>query len=300
MPIPRKLPLWRTVWQAYRGTFGSLGYLFRISWLWLLITTPILTICLALLWSLEAQGTIDEGMSWDALGVLLPPFLSPIAVAWMRWLLIGERVAARGYLRLDAVVLRSIPSFFLASLIGVGLSTITYLPWSWFNAAWDLEMYGVALSMILPPVAIVFLTISVSARLSAVLPAKALAMNQVTFADAWRATRENSWRLIVGTLVCSYAPLLIGWFVYDAVVAEAKDVSVLADFSSANPFSPAGLALAGLTVVAICGLYFPWLSFIAFFGNYLLELTTTEHGECPNVEISRIRFDGERFAARDA
>src|SRR5262249_47695637 len=128
--------------------------------------------------------------------------LASISVAWMRWLLVGERVATRTYLRLDGVVWRFIPSFLLVSLVGAGWGIVLILPWDWFMDASGVEMYGVALSMLLPPVAFTFLVASAFLRLSAVLPAKALAMNQVTFADAWRATRENSWRLMLGYLVC--------------------------------------------------------------------------------------------------
>src|SRR5215475_7179263 len=121
MPTPKKLPVWRTVWQAYRVTLGSLGTLFRISWLWFLIMIPMVTLCNAILASLQKQGVLSELVASDlaaqiSLTLLSLLGLSSISVAWMRWLLIGERVTARAYLRLDGVVLRFIPFFLLVSL----------------------------------------------------------------------------------------------------------------------------------------------------------------------------------------
>src|SRR5262245_54417145 len=280
MPTPKKLPVWRTVWQAYRTTFGSLGLLFRISWLWLLIMIPMVTFCNAMLVSLQKQGVLSELMVSDvasqmSLTLLSLLGLSSISVAWMRWLLIRERVTARAYLRLDGLVLRFIPFFLLVSLVSWGWMIIPMLPWNWFDAAWGMEMYGVALSMLLPPVAIIFLVASAFLRLSAVLPAKALAMSQVTFADAWRATRENSWRLMLGYLVCS-ATVAVAYIPTSGGFPPAS--------SPADPFSSAWLGLAALGVLATLGLSFPALSFTALYGNYLLELTTTQHKEAKDTK----------------
>ena len=40
-PGSARLPVWETAKEAYALTFSNLGYLFRISWAWMLLWMPI-------------------------------------------------------------------------------------------------------------------------------------------------------------------------------------------------------------------------------------------------------------------
>jgi hypothetical protein len=269
MTAPRKLPFWRTVWRTYRVTFGSLGYLFRISWAWLLIMVPILAFSSALFSRLQKQEILsddigDLGRTFSA-ALISVPYLSSIGVAWLRWLLTGERVTQRVYLKLDRLILRFMPFSLLVSLIALGWDVVsTLVPMPWFEAAYRQMVFGIALSMMLPYTAVVFLAVSVSARLAAVLPAKALGLNEVTLADSWRATRDNAWRLLLGTILCA-APTFV-LLMFAGIVAFAF---------GPESFS-AELAVHVMTPLWSFSSWMLSLSFTAFYGSYLLQLTNGE------------------------
>src|SRR5262249_16410159 len=91
---PAKLPGWGGIVWSYDRVFTKLGYLLRISWLWLLIMVPL---SIAVDVSNEAArkaGVLSETNSF-AVSLLLPlltvPYFASIAFAWLRFLLIGER-----------------------------------------------------------------------------------------------------------------------------------------------------------------------------------------------------------------
>jgi hypothetical protein len=271
VPTPRKLPFWRTVWRTYRTTFGSLGYFFRISWLWLIITVPILTLNSVLFSRLQTQGVISEQVSnlfMEILVILISlPSFSSIGVTWLRWILSGELVTAKIYLRLDRSMLRFMPFSLLVSSDLLGVDIVAALPWSWFEAAWYAEIYGIAFSMVLPPIAIVLVMFGVCARFAAVLPAKALGMNGVTLADAWHAARDNTWRLMLGIILCNL-PILV-----PVLVAAGFGFD---PYPSADPFSPKELAIHAISTLVNYGIWLPSLTFVGFYGHYLLQLTTPE------------------------
>src|SRR5262249_13107647 len=128
VPMPAKLPLWRTIGQAYAIWFGNLGELVRMSWLWLILMAPILA---ALMWwQVPVMTSVMEAaraarpdptpgvtlLTQILNSVVLLPILSSIAVAWHRLLLRGEHVGG-GYLRFDGVVLGYGIMFLLIGLL---------------------------------------------------------------------------------------------------------------------------------------------------------------------------------------
>src|SRR5882757_6124970 len=117
VPLPAKLPLWRTVGESYAIWARNLPELMRITWLWLLIMAPVL---LALMWwqvptftiIMEAArtGRPDPTPALTLVvqllnGVIMLPMLASIAVAWHRLLLRDEHVAGNTYLRVDGIVI---------------------------------------------------------------------------------------------------------------------------------------------------------------------------------------------------
>ena len=109
-----RLPIWRTVAEAFAVTARNSDYLFRISWMWVLVMLPI-----AFVYHLTAfrHGWVctshpcPSGSDAYPIGstLLFMPMLSSIAVAWHRRLLADEVWQGRYYLRLD----RSVAGYFV-------------------------------------------------------------------------------------------------------------------------------------------------------------------------------------------
>src|SRR5690349_2783671 len=115
---PSKLPLWRTIGQAYAVWAGHFPDLVRIVWLWVLLMAPVLAI---LKWwqvpyltgliqaSSSGRPYVDPNpvltfaMQIGSAVIMLPVFAS-VAVAWHRLLLRDEHPGPGVYVRLDGVV----------------------------------------------------------------------------------------------------------------------------------------------------------------------------------------------------
>ena len=211
---PPKLPFWRTVGQAYAAPLLSFDSLVRAASLWLLLLTPLLLVMSWLQAPMEAdllaRMRVDPTAAFETIwqlqlvsflhSLVILPAAASIAVAWHRLILTGERPAG-GYLRLD----RSVWLY-----VAFPLATILY-----FSVLFDLprvlvsDLNGrVAIGVIAVPLGI--LAGLVIGRLSLVLPAIALGRTDIGLADAWRATRGNTWRLFWGPFLCLLLLILPG------------------------------------------------------------------------------------------
>ena len=209
---PAKLPVWRTVGESYAIWFKELPELIRISWVWLLIMTPI--VALFMWWQAPAlmemivnarAGKPDPNpgvtLLTQALNtIILLPILSSIAVAWHRLLLRGEHVSGL-YIRLDSVV---IGYAVLAFLIGLLPSVPAYLGQIYqalTQRPGATEIDTGALMVTGSGSIVTFVALIFAFRLIMVLPAKALGRD-LSFGAAWAATRRNTWRLFWGHMIC--------------------------------------------------------------------------------------------------
>src|SRR5205085_2448598 len=105
----RRLPLWRTVGEAYALTFQNLGFLARISWAWVLLMLPISVgyhaFAFSRGWSNPAAfDTVAVQIDWLVSTLLYLPMLASVAVAWHKKLLASEDWPRPFYLRLDRTV----------------------------------------------------------------------------------------------------------------------------------------------------------------------------------------------------
>ncbi|MFQ5625447.1 MAG: hypothetical protein ACE5FM_02205 [Methyloligellaceae bacterium] len=245
-----KLPFWRTIGQAYVIWASNLAQVIRISWLWLLLMAPVL---FALSWLLipflgesthaapageiapRPDGFLRLAHAIDML--VRAPMLASIAVAWHRLVLRDERVTQRAYLRLDRVVL-VYAGFFLFLVL---LPTIPqYVIDIYAGGATDAEMTRSLVASLL----ILFLAFAglyAAARLSIVLPARALERNDITLGRTWKETQGNGWRLLWGHFLCT-VPI--------AVMAGAGSWWLLASDDSR---SVAAVGSVLLTYIAILG-----------------------------------------------
>jgi hypothetical protein len=130
---PSKLPLWRTIGQAYAVWGGNLPDLVRVCWLWMLLMAPVYAY---LAWwqaprAMELMRAVRFGQPFvdpDPLLTMLTqivgklvglPALASIAVAWHRLLLKDEHPGAGVYLRLDGIVAGyAVLAFFVGLLAG--------------------------------------------------------------------------------------------------------------------------------------------------------------------------------------
>jgi hypothetical protein len=63
--------------------------------------------------------------------------------------------------------------------------------------------------MLIPVIFLFFLAaFAVALRLSLLLPARAVSDVNLTFKEAWKHTRGNTWRLFWGTAACAWLPML--------------------------------------------------------------------------------------------
>jgi hypothetical protein len=205
-PHPAKLPFWSTVGQAYAAPFADAQSLMRAARLWLLLLTPVLffvswlqmSMRAELLAGMRADPETAFAMGWQLRlisslhSLIIVPAAASIAVAWHRLILNGER-PADVYLRFDRVIWLY-AAFLFATLLY--LSAVGDLPRRLIRGGDARAMIGVLV------VALNVVVVLIVGRLSLVLPAIALGRTDVGFADAWRATRGNTWRLYWGPPVC--------------------------------------------------------------------------------------------------
>jgi hypothetical protein len=196
---PSKLPLWRTIGQAYALWGENLPDLVRVCWLWMLLMAPVFAL---LTWwqtphAMEMMQAVRSGrpfvdpnplltMLTQMLGkVVTLPALASIAVAWHRLLLKDEHPGAGAYLRLDGIVVG-----YAVLALWVGL--ITMAPGQFLAGVGTIAAFFVM------------------ARLSLALPGKALGRDDVTFGAAWRVSKGNTWRMLWAYFFCILPMMVFG------------------------------------------------------------------------------------------
>ncbi|MGB7099727.1 MAG: hypothetical protein WBD95_13310 [Xanthobacteraceae bacterium] len=208
---PAKLPVFRTVGQAYALWMQNFSDLIRICGFWMVLMAPVLLIWnrmqsahLAELVDIfnSGQPFVDPNPVLTALQVLagrlimLPP-LASAAVAWHRLLLRDEHPVGT-YLRLDGTVGSYAILAFLIGMIITAPSSMTFLlP----NAG---PASGTSTVIIVQALAniVTIVGIFIVPRLSLALPGIALGRTDVTIAAAWRVSKRNTWRMVWACLFC--------------------------------------------------------------------------------------------------
>jgi hypothetical protein len=212
---PAKLPLWRTIGQAYVLWSENLLELVRICWVWMLIMAPVLA-----LWQWWQEPHLADMMQAARAGqkyvdpnplltvlagiisqVIMLPALASVAVAWHRLLLRDEHPQPGPYLRFDHVVAGYA---ILAFWIGLIMAAAGYVSTLFQALTGTNAMAGDPGALIFQVVAglVTIVTLFVGARLSIALPGMALERDDVTLGSAWRATKGNSWRMMWAYFFC--------------------------------------------------------------------------------------------------
>jgi hypothetical protein len=237
-PLRMKLPLWRTIGEAYGIWFSHLGELIRISWLWLIVMTPILA---AFMWwqvphvtaMMEAarSGHPDPAPGVTLLtqilnGVIMLPVVSSIAVAWHRLLLRGEHVGGN-YLRFDGVVLGYGILFLLIGLMAAVPQYVGAIYQAMTQPAGAAQLDSAALGIAFVGSLISIGVFFISGRLFLALPAKALERD-ITLGTAWAASKRNTWRMMWGYVFCLLPMGIVSGVLAFVLFSSAYDRIVVA------------------------------------------------------------------------
>jgi hypothetical protein len=263
-PVPRKLPVWRTVGACYAAVAGNLGQLVRISWLWLLIMLPVYAAINWMDWALkEASGVLSPG---DLTAIVELPFLASIAVAWHRLILRQERVTAPAYLRLDGTVwLYALYSFLLMLLVVAPAVPLLVRaapsdtlggPVAVMQGANRDLVASIAIMAAVQGVAILLALILavLVPRLSLVLPALAVG-ERLSPAQSWRMTRGNTLHLALATLLCTLPGYLLVVLVLLAFSWDwTEGVEDRAAFAAAGLIISIGFAVLAVLAVTLLSL----------------------------------------------
>jgi hypothetical protein len=208
---PSKLPLWRTIGQAYVLWGGNLPDLVRVCWLWMLLMAPVFAF---LTWwqaprAMELLQAVRLGQPFVDPNPLLTmltqivgkvvglPALASVAVAWHRLLLKDEHPGAGVYLRLDGIVAGYAVLAFWVGLITLAPNYVSMMLQSMAANGHPLAA-GVQFLAGVGTITALF----VVARLSLVLPGKALGRDDITFGAAWRVSKGNTWRMLWAYFFC--------------------------------------------------------------------------------------------------
>ena len=213
---PSKLPLWRTIGQAYAAWTRNFPDLIRTVWVWMLLLAPVLAIFLwwqvpRLAAMMQASGTGEPFTDPNpvltlvmqiANQVIMLPALSSVAVAWHRLLLREEHPGPGVYLRLDRIVAGyTILAFWIGVIalapgyIGETFQIVTGTSATTRGAAAVIVVLGLA-------ALVSIIAFFIVARLSIALPGIALGRDDITFATAWRVSKRNTWRMFWAHFLC--------------------------------------------------------------------------------------------------
>jgi hypothetical protein len=217
---PAKLPLFRTVGQAYTLWIRNFSDLIRICWLWMLLMAPVLAIWnwwqtvhfAEMLQAVSAGQTfVDPNPMFTWLTVfvgkaIMLPALASVAVAWHRLLLRQEHPGPGVYLRLDRTVAGyAILAFCMQMIITVPGTIIILLPQMMTGSGTSMALVVLYLSVVVSIVGYFIVP-----RLSLALPGIALGRDDATLAAAWRVSKRNTWRMIWASFFCILPWLAIG------------------------------------------------------------------------------------------
>jgi lipoprotein NlpI len=221
--VPSKLPLWRTIGQAYAVWETKFPDLVRACWLWMLLMAPVLAIWT--IWETFTGPNPPLAMVTQIVDeVVMLPALASVAVAWHRLLLRDEDSGPGVYLRLDRIVAGYA---ILAFWIGV----ITLSPicvYEMFQIVTGTRAARPDMATLIA-LLLALIALLIAARLSLALPGIALGRDDVTLRTAWRVSKGNTWRMFWAYFFCIVPWVTILTFASISVilVAPSRTTSAL-------------------------------------------------------------------------
>lgn len=253
-----RLPVWRSVAEAYALTWRNLGYLLRISWAWVAIMLPLgVAFHVAIARLAPPQAPV---FGWDIFvaPLLFWPMAASIAVAWHRRLLINESWPKSWYLRFDRIVAGYLALIVLTSF---ALFIPVFVIINRLEQALENSSEGAVAAAVAAAALTFAIGLYLATRLWLSLPAEALQRHQALFSESWLASRGNVWRIVVGSFLCT---ALMWIFVAMQLIWEA-------DPPTATQPLIYGLyqSLTEIVVVFLAGM--PVVSFLSIAYRHLVE-----------------------------
>src|SRR5262245_51878382 len=212
---PSKLPLWRTIGEAYALWARNFPDLVRIVWLWMVLMAPILAILdwwqvpyLTGMMRVTSSGRpfADPNPMLTLVmhivsAVIMLPVLASVAVAWHRLLLRDEHPGPGAYMRLDGVVVGYAALAFWIGVIALAPSYISMLFQIVTGTSATMQD---ALALVVQSLAglVSIVAFFIVARLSLALPVMALGRAHITLGMAWRVSKRNTWRMVWAYFFC--------------------------------------------------------------------------------------------------
>ncbi len=285
-----KLPVWQTVGRAYKAFFENFGSVIRLSWIWLLVFAAFTAYAFdqqwALMSSLSNKGAPPTDITlhhipWRFQTVWILQYVlgivggASMAVAWHRFLILGERPAASG---MNATT-PPVRHYIVTGILIVLTSALPILPvvltlFATMNpfvspAPTAINDHG-------PMVAVIVVLFLIGwtlwllglTRLALLLPARAVGNDRLTFSQCWKLTRGNAWRIGFGCFLTVIPPLLLAQMVFARIMFAGV---LQGPTAFATPTSPLFLStMAALTaysmLVAIIMIGFLSYAYLHFFG----------------------------------
>jgi hypothetical protein len=224
-----KLPLWDTIGSAYSTYFHNFLDVLLICWFWFVVVAPLMALgnWLQLSWLARTMAQLRQGVRpqgtdlWLSLligyggGLLFMAAGISIAVAWHRRVILGEQTRFSASNAVTGSFWRYIGVGILIGLVAIipmvlGLLVVTVflIPLS-SHAIPGSQHMGIIVLIALVILFVYLMSITVMLRLCLLLPARAVGDLSVTFKQAWRRLRGNTWRIFWGILACTVPPALI-------------------------------------------------------------------------------------------
>ena len=209
---PAKLPLFRTVGQAYALWMRNFSDLVRICWLWMLLMAPVLAI-----WNWWQTAYFAEITQAVAVGqtfvdphpvftwltavvgqAIMLPAVASVAVAWHRLLLREEHPGPGAYLRLD----RTVAGYATLACVIVMIGSTPAIPIALLQIITNTSL----LAIVFLAIPAVFVSFLILPRLSLALPGIALGRSYATLGTAWQVSKHNTWRMFWAYFLCGFFP----------------------------------------------------------------------------------------------
>lgn len=199
---PIKLPVWRSVREAYGQVFRNFGYLLRVGWFWLLLMASGLAANFSLFSILGIASsdseptTLFEDFSAQAI------FAFCLAVPAVRFTRLTLNLPP---LEESPVTFRRICTVY--GIVSLAIWVIAFAPMMIFAnsiptsdaADSDYSILEMVVAGLILVVVLLFALLPIG-RFSLVLPSLAIDAEDTTLLSAWRRTSGNSFRLMVAML----------------------------------------------------------------------------------------------------
>lgn len=196
------LPVWPLVIEAHRLFLVNLAALVRTAFTWICLFLAIVAPLYWFLWPAEVASwnrPNAESLFLVFLTLAISTLAgSSLAIAWHRFILLGERLPGPGYVRLDGIV----KTYFAVALIYTLWFTLPLLVLGRDTAYRGPSDFDTAIAITTLILAVWMIT-----RLLMLLPAISLDRTDATMETAWLWSQGSFWRLLAGTILTSIVPL---------------------------------------------------------------------------------------------